>query len=513
MTDDTDARAASAAHLRTSGLSGGDPLTLPLVMASTYNLPGDHKGLRTYGRSHNATWEALEALLGHLEGARALAFPSGMAAISAAMFALLKSGDRVLIPDDGYYTTRLLADGYLKKFGIAVEMRSTASFLDGGFDGFRLVYVETPSNPRLDICDLAAVARMAKAAGAITVADNTAMTPFGQRPLDFGINVVVAADTKAPNGHSDVLFGHVASRDETIMTAVQSWRDTAGAIPGPFEAWLLHRGLETLELRFDRMCRSAEIIAERLEAHPAVRSVRFPGLPSHPSHNLARAQMQRFGSLVSLTLEDGDKAQRFINGCALLQNSTSFGGLHSSAERRARWGDAVEPASCGFPSDASRRRNCGRRSTQRLRKLPAEATLSADQVLGNVAVAVENAADDHDIEFDVVEGYILADCNASEADDQVVTRPARARLRGQKRPSCSELLQQPHACCRIATGDVSFDVFDVPLCRNGQPVDHCPEASLARASAIFRSMKLAPSPSAKPLSIPSWINARSSSSV
>jgi cystathionine gamma-lyase len=343
MTDDTDARAASAAHLRTSALKGGDPLTLPLVMASTYNLPGDPKGLRTYGRSANATWEALEALLGHLEGAKARAFPSGMAAISAAMLALLKAGDRVLIPSDGYYTTRLFADGYLKKFGIEVDQRPTASFLDGGFDGYRLVYVETPSNPQLDLCDLAAVAQMAKAAGAITVADNTAMTPFGQRPLDFGIDVVVAADTKAPNGHSDVLFGHVASRDETIMTAVQSWRDTGGAIPGPFEAWLVHRGLETLELRFDRMCSSAQVIAGRLEGHPAVRSVRFPGLPSHPSHNLARAQMLRFGSLISLTLDSAEKGERFINGCALLQNSTSFGGLHSSAERRARWGDAVDP--------------------------------------------------------------------------------------------------------------------------------------------------------------------------
>lgn len=343
MTDDTNARAASAAHLRAHALRPGDAFTVPLVMASTYNLPGDPKGLHTYGRSHNATWEALEAVLGHLEGARALAFPSGMAAISAALLGLLQAGDRVLIPDDGYYTTRLLADGYLKKFGIAVEMRPTASFLDGGFDGFKIVYVETPSNPRLDICDLAAVARMAKASGAITIADNTAMTPFGQRPLDLGIDVVVAADTKAPNGHSDVLFGHVASRDPAIMEAMVKWRDTAGAIPGPFEAWLLHRGLETLEVRFDRMCTSAEILAQRLEAHRAIRSVRYPGLPSHPSHNLARSQMLRFGSLISITLEDAQTAERFINGCPLLQNATSFGGLHSSAERRARWSDKVEP--------------------------------------------------------------------------------------------------------------------------------------------------------------------------
>ncbi len=342
MTDDSAARAAAASHLRRPLLQGGDPLTLPLVMASTYNLPGETAGLRVYGRSDNATWDAVEDLLGHLEGAPAVAFPSGMGAISAAFFALLKAGDRVLLPSDGYYTTRLLADGYLRKFGIDVEQRPSASLLDGGFSGFNLVFIETPSNPRLDIYDLAAVAAAARAAGAVTVADNTTMTPYGQRPLDFGIDVVLAADTKAPNGHSDVLFGHVASRNPSIIEAVRNWRTVSGAIPGPFEAWLVHRGLETLELRFDRMCASAETIAARLEAHPAVSSVRFPGLASHPAHNLAASQMLRFGSLIALTLDTADKAEAFINGCALLQPATSFGGLHSSAERRARWGDAVD---------------------------------------------------------------------------------------------------------------------------------------------------------------------------
>ena len=337
-------RAARLAHLRGAALAKGDPVALPLVMASTYHLPGDPEGAsHHYGRPDNPTIEALEGALGLLEDAEAIAFPSGMAAISAAFFALLKAGDRVLIPSDGYYTTRLVADRFLTAFGIATETRPTASFADGGFAGYRMVYVETPSNPMLDICDLAAIAREAHAAGALVVADNTTMTPYGQRPLDLGADIVVAADTKAPNGHSDVLFGHVSTRDAEAAAAIRAWRKLAGGIPGPFEAWLVHRGLETLELRFDRMCGTAEMLAPRIAGHPAVASVRYPGLAGDPAHNLARTQMSRFGFLVGLTLQSAAAAERFIAGCPLIQPSTSFGGVHTSAERRARWGDAVAP--------------------------------------------------------------------------------------------------------------------------------------------------------------------------
>lgn len=337
-------RAARLSHLHRKGLATGDPVTLPLVMASTYHLPGDPAGVaHQYGRADNPTIEALEEALGFLEGAETLAFPSGMAAISAVFFGLMRSGDRVLIPSDGYYTTRLVADRFLKAFGIVVDLRPTASFADCGFAGYRMVYVETPSNPMLDVCDLAAIAHDAHAAGALIVADNTTMTPFGQRPLDLGADIVVAADTKAPNGHSDVLFGHVATRDAEAAAAVRAWRKLAGGIPGPFEAWLVHRGLETLDVRFDRMCSTAELLAPRIAAHPAVASVRYPGLPGDPSHNLARTQMSRFGFLVGLTLKSQAAAERFIAGCPLIQPATSFGGVHTSAERRARWGDAVAP--------------------------------------------------------------------------------------------------------------------------------------------------------------------------
>jgi cystathionine gamma-lyase len=336
--------AAEALHLRRrEKLAKGDPVALPLTMASMYHLPGDPAGVRQYGRFDNPTWEAAENLLRHLEDAPALAFPSGMGAISAVFFSLLKTGDRILLPSDGYYTTRVLAERFLKKLGVGYDLRPTASFGEGGFDGYRLVFVETPSNPGLDICDITAVASAAHAAGAVVVADNTTMTPLGQRPLDLGADVVVAADTKAPNGHSDALFGHVASRDAEIMKAVAEWRKLSGAIPGPFEAWLVHRGLETLEVRFDRMCSTAEFLAPRLVAHPAMKALRYPGLDGDPSHNLARAQMERFGFMIGLTLASETAAERFINDCALLQPATSFGGVHSSAERRARWGDAVDP--------------------------------------------------------------------------------------------------------------------------------------------------------------------------
>ncbi len=142
-----------------------------------------------------------------------------------------------------------------------------------------MVYLETPSNPGLDVTDIAAVAARAHAAGARVIADNTTMTPILQRPLDLGCDLVVAADTKAPAGHSDVLFGHVAGRDAALMGRVRDWRRMAGAIPGPFEAFLVHRGIETLGLRLERMCASAATIAARLAAHPGVGSLRYPGLP------------------------------------------------------------------------------------------------------------------------------------------------------------------------------------------------------------------------------------------
>lgn len=343
MPDDMMDRAARLLHARQARLAKGEPVSLPLEMTSVYHLAGDPAGHKQYGRFDNATWEATEELLGLLEDAACVAFPSGMAAIAASLLAFAQSGDRILLPSDGYYTPRVLADRFLTRLGLQFDLRPTASFLDGGFDGYRIVFAETPSNPGLDICDLQAVSRVAKAAGAIVVADNTTMTPFGQRPLDLGADIVVSADTKAANGHSDALFGHVTTRDDAYLAALREWRKLSGSIPGPFEAWQVHRGLETLEVRFARMCDNAEMLAPRLRDHKAVSALRYPGLADDPSHNLARAQMDRFGFLIGLTLKDADAAEAFIERCSLLLPATSFGGLHSSAERRARWGDDVAP--------------------------------------------------------------------------------------------------------------------------------------------------------------------------
>ncbi|SIN92200.1 cystathionine gamma-lyase [Vannielia litorea] len=339
----TDTKAAQLLHLRGQSLAKGDPIAPPITLASMYHLPGTPGGVAAYGRSDQPTWEATEHLLSHLEDAPALLFPSGMAAISAALFATLKAGDRLLVPSDGYYNVRKLADQFLGPLGVKVVERPTTGFAEGGFEGFAVVFIETPSNPGLDLVDLAATCAAVRGAGGLTVVDNTTMTPLGQRPLDLGADMVVASDTKAPGGHSDNLTGHVATRDAALAERVRSWRTVAGGIPGPFEAWLLHRSLETLHLRFAAMCTSAETLAPRLAAHPAVQLARYPGLPGDPSHNLARAQMATNGFLIGLTLKDEASAERFIETCPFLRPATSFGGVHSSAERRARWGDAVAP--------------------------------------------------------------------------------------------------------------------------------------------------------------------------
>lgn len=343
MTRDDGPKAGKFLHLASH--DKGDPVAPPLVRASMYHLPGDPQASATYGRAENPTWEVVEEALAALEDAPVVLFPSGMAAIAAALFCGVRAGARVLMPSDGYYATRVLADEFLSGLGVSVEYRPTSGFLDGGFEGYDLVFVETPSNPGLDVIEIKAVSEATHHAGGRVVVDNTTMTPFGQRPLELGADVVVASDTKAPGGHSDLLMGHLATRDAQFLERVGAWRKFSGSIPSPSDAWMLHRGLQTLEVRFDRMCTSAGVVAERLATHSKVLSVRYPGLVDDPSHALALQQMDRFGFLLHVTLQDGEVAERFIEGCPLLQPATSFGGVHSSAERRARWGDDVPDGS------------------------------------------------------------------------------------------------------------------------------------------------------------------------
>lgn len=341
MLKESGKRAADILHHRAKGLAKGDPISLPIVPAATFHLPEVAGASHIYGRNGMATWEAVEAQLSLLEQAEVVSFPSGMGAISAALMAVLKQGDKLIVPSDGYYVTRVFSSGFLAPFGVEVVELATRDYATADFTGAAVVYLETPSNPGLEVVDIADVVARAHAAGAIVIADNTTMTPLMQQPLDLGVDLVVAADTKAPAGHSDVLFGHVAGREAGVMARVRDWRRLSGAVPGPFEAWQVHRGIETLELRLGRMCASAQVIAERLAAHKSVTGVRYPWLAGDASEAVARRQMASGGFLISFEMADAARAERFLTDCPYIVQSTSFGGTHSSGERRARWGDSV----------------------------------------------------------------------------------------------------------------------------------------------------------------------------
>jgi cystathionine gamma-lyase len=339
-------RFTQAMHHGTAHAQPNTAFNAGIHPVSAYNVPGLPAGPHQYGRWSNPTWSALEETLAQLEGAETIILPSGMAAISAVLYSLVKPGDRILLPSDGYFATRAFTDTFIKPNGVKVFTHATRDLAQADFKDLSLVWIETPSNPTLDICDIAQVVskvRAHAAPGALIVVDNTTMTPLGQRPLELGADILVNADTKAVNGHSDVVFGHVSSANTQVMQALHAWRKLAGCIPGQFEAWLVHRGLETLELRFDRMCSSAHIIAQRLQAHEKVRQVRYPGLESHPDHALAKRQLLRFGTMIALEMDTLEQAEHFINANPFIRSQTSFGGLHTSAERRARWADPVAP--------------------------------------------------------------------------------------------------------------------------------------------------------------------------
>jgi cystathionine gamma-lyase len=335
---------AGLLHHMNAGLKPGDSVTPAIWPSAVYHLPGDPAAARhVYGRYSNPTWETAEKALGALEGAETILFPSGMAAIAAAFFTRAKAGGRILIPADGYHATRALAAGYLAKFGVEIVQRPVAQFDQGGVEGFDLILMETPSNPGLDVCDVAAIAQAGRAAGALVACDNTTMTPLGQRPLDLGCDLTVNAATKAINGHSDALSGYVATRDPGLGAVIRDWRKLSGSIPSPFDAWMVHRGLETLELRLARAISNAAALAGLMLDHKAVEAVRYPGLKQDPSFSLAQKQMRGFGFMLTATFRSAEAADRFILECPMVQASTSFGGLRTSAERRGRWGDGVKP--------------------------------------------------------------------------------------------------------------------------------------------------------------------------
>jgi len=313
--------------------SAFEPAILP---TSVYALPRAPEGAFQYGRWSNPGWTALEEHLGALEQGAAAIFPSGSAAIAALFASILRPGDRLLLQSDGYMGTRTTAQRYFASQGVSVETCSTRELAARPLDGLRLVLLESPSNPGLDLVDIGDCARRVHAGGGLLVIDNTLMTPLGQQPLDLGADATVYSDTKLINGHSDAVFGHVCARRPELIAGVQEWRRVCGAIPGPFETWMVQRGLETLELRVARMHANALALAQALQDQRGVRALCYPGLAGHPQHALASAQMSGYGSMLGLTLADQATAERFVDECRYLRACTSFGGVHSSAERRAQ---------------------------------------------------------------------------------------------------------------------------------------------------------------------------------
>ncbi|WP_105566992.1 trans-sulfuration enzyme family protein [Microbacterium halophytorum] len=321
----------------------GAPVNPPVVMSSTYvgaDWPsGDEL---VYARYDTESWRPLEEAIGALEGSaeRALAFGSGMAAISAAL-SLVPNGGTLVMPRHSYNTSLVAAKEHARLRGIAlveVDIADTAAVteaLDGADD--LVLWVESPTNPMLEVADIAALAAAAHEREGIVIADNTFATPLAQRPLALGADVVVHSVTKYLAGHSDVVMGAVVADDGELWAALKAQRDVHGAIPGPWEAWLALRGIRTLALRIERSQRSALDLATRLEAHPAVAEVRHPGLASHPQHELAAAQMTGFGSVLTLRPRGGAAAASEIaRAVRLWVPGTSLGGVESLIERRRR---------------------------------------------------------------------------------------------------------------------------------------------------------------------------------
>ena len=331
----------------------GRPATPPLAPASIYVSHGTPRPGRGYGRDGNPGWEALEQALGGLEDAEAVAFASGQAASMALMLALAPGRERIVLPEDGYYGGRVLADR-LRPYStrpVPVDLQDLAAVERELTAAPSLLWAETPTNPLLRVADLTRLAGIAAAAGAPMVVDNTVATGLLQRPLDAGATASLYSLTKSVSGHSDVILGAVVSRDAGLLADIRAWRSSGGGIPGPFEAWLALRGLKTLPLRIARQSASALAIAGHLAGHPRVTAVHYPGIAGHgvdkTTSALARRQMpDGFGPLLSFEVTPGsaDAADKVVARSRLILPATSFGGVESTWERRARWPAETAPA-------------------------------------------------------------------------------------------------------------------------------------------------------------------------
>ena len=313
----------------------------PIYQTTTFSqsAPGDHKGY-DYSRSGNPTRTALEGALSDLEGGGAgFAFASGLGALTTLVGALLKSGDHIVVGDDVYGGTYRFLDKVMKKFGVEssfVDMTSPESLTRALKPSTRLVYLETPTNPLLKMADLAALIAIAKAKNITSCVDNTFATPYLQRPLELGADLVLHSTTKYIGGHSDVVGGAliVKKGDEALKKTIGFHQNAMGATPDPFASWLTLRGLKTLGLRMEAHCANALKLATFLSQHPKVESVIYPGLPSHPQHALVKKQMGGYGGgMISFRVRGGDKeARAFIKHLKYFCLAESLGGVESLVE-------------------------------------------------------------------------------------------------------------------------------------------------------------------------------------
>ena len=323
-----------------------DPITgavvTPITLATTFRQDevGKHGGYE-YARTGNPTRRALEECVASLEGAsRGLAFASGMAAEDTVLRALLAPGDHVVIPDDAYGGTFRLVARVLAATGVewsAVDLTDPAALGAALRPTTKLIWVETPTNPMLTVVDIAAIAGTAHAHGAHLVVDNTFATPYLQTPLVLGADVVVHSSTKYLGGHSDVVGGFVATNDDGLADSFAFLQNAVGAVPSPFDCYLVLRGVKTLGVRMDRHCSNARAIAGMLDGHPAVERVLWPGLPGHSGHDVAARQMRDFGGMVSFLAADGEEAAvALVARTNVFTLAESLGAVESLIEHPAR---------------------------------------------------------------------------------------------------------------------------------------------------------------------------------
>lgn len=312
-------------------------VNVPVYQTSTYKQDGIGRDRGwEYSRTGNPTRKALEDCIAALEGVKhGLAFASGLAAETAVLGGLLKKGDHVVAGDDLYGGTYRLFEKVFRQWGLEIsyaDSKSAASFRKAMRRGTRLVWAETPTNPLLNITDIAAVAEIAHKGKALLAVDNTFATPYFQRPVELGADLVVHSSTKYLGGHSDVIGGLLAIKDKGVSEQVKFYQNAAGAVPGPWDAWLTLRGIKTLSVRMKAHEANAFAIAGMLAAHPKVARVYYPGLEAHPGHKLAGRQMDGYGGMVSFELKGGRAAaDRFFARLKLFTLAESLGGVESLA--------------------------------------------------------------------------------------------------------------------------------------------------------------------------------------